>query len=103
MMTTLPVQMSYCLIGRLSQTVLKSFVHDENFVIDFQLLDEMWALKRGCSDQQNSYYQLLIFNQFNSLFITGTMLYYMPLPATKIDITCSMYSLNPRTALDSFR
>ena len=67
------------------------------------LIEELRVpLRTYYSDQQNSCYQQLIFNQSGSLFITGTGLYYMPQLAARTDIACSESSWSRGTASGSF-
>jgi len=57
----------------------------------------------GYSDQPDSCCPLLIFNLIDSLFIAGTMLYYMPPLAARTDITYFSCKRSPGTASDSSR
>ena len=105
MRTGRPIQRSWFWTATLhpSKTAGRWSGHSpESFVIE-ALAETMVALKRGYSDQLNSYYLQLNINQFDSLFIEGIALCYTPRPAATISIACFACSWNRGTALGSYR
>ena len=83
------------------QTALKWFKHDEDSEIE--PLNLMTVAEKDYSDQLGLYYQLLIFNLINFLFVKGIELYCMPPLAAMINTAYSSCRPNLRTTLDSFR
>lgn len=63
----------------------------------------MKGAEKDYSDQLGLYYQLLIFNLINFLFVKGIELCCMPPLVAMINTACSGCRMSPRTTLDSFR